>query len=563
MKLVELLSEEKIIITEEAVEIPKLTTLSLGDVDYKWNGNSWVKATDNSTAPRSIGQRLTQTFKSFNTGKAIFDAADTVPVQVRDRWLVNLADESFSFAKQTDADKFISRLRGGQSIDRALRIFSDSDFKRIGRGMWSQYKIGSSMKPAEIDAAIKNSNGRLTRIFSNSLFQGLLKLFAILGVSVELYKSFVVNYDTVKHTPDSEFDGGAAEKEELLDVITGFFVSQVVLVLAMAFKAVRAALIIGRIRGAIRAIQAGAAATGVGTIPALVSMIVTEAAFWGAVYLFTRPSIQMMFAKWIANSVASSIFETVGNAADIAAMSLDTITNGALGGATLRDALTFEGGVKKMPTGTAYSSSEWAKIAFQDMIFPPDMEKVKVPYLILGDRTNAIFDALDIDQSERPAESLNPKPMSSGQAGQLSDYIFTYTPEMAEQLKDTHEIIVISDRMGAVPGGSNQELYLAPTPQALASGKPIPMPDNRVLTRSGAKIERDSDQDATQDSIVDIAQAAIDRADAGIGTSTGRSDSPVQPVGRMSSSRPRGVQGTVRPGDETNALDALAADNAR
>jgi hypothetical protein len=64
--------------------------------------------------------------------------------------------------------------------------------------------------------------------------------------------------------------------------------------------------------------------------------------------------------------------------------------------------------------------------------------------------------------------------------------------------------------MGAVPGGSNQELYLAPTPQALASGKPIPMPDNRVLTRSGAKIERDSDQDATQDPIVDIAQDAID-----------------------------------------------------
>ena len=510
MKLVELLSEEKIIITEEAVDIPKLTTLSLGDVDYKWNGNSWVKATDNSTAPQRIGKKLTQTFKSFNTGKVIFDAADTVPVQVRDRYLVNLANESFSFAKQTDADKFISRLRGGQSIDRALRIFSDADFKRIGRGTWSRYKIGSAMKPAEIDTAIKNSGGRLTRIFSNSLFQGLLKLLAIFGVSVELYQSFIVNYDTVKHAPDSDFDGGAAEKEELLDVITGLFVSQVVLVLAMAFRAVRAATFITKIRAPIRAIQAGAAATGVGTIPALISMIITEAAFWGAVYLLTRPSVQMTLAKYIANSVASPIFETVGNAADIAAMSLDTITNGALGGATLRDALTFEGGVKKMPTGTAYSSSEWAKIAFQDMIFPPDMEKVKVPYLILGDRTNAIFDALDIDQSERPAESLNPKPMSSGQAGQLSDYIFTYTPEMAEQLKDTHEIIVISDRLGAVPGGSNQELYLAPTPQALASGKPIPMPDNRVLTRSGAKIERDSDQGATQDPIVDIAQDAID-----------------------------------------------------
>ena len=350
----------------------------------------------------------------------------------------------------------------------------------------------------------------LTSVFNNPIFKGFLKLLSIFGVNYLLYQSFIVNYDEVKNTPASEFDDGAAEKEELLDVITGLFVSQVILVLSMMFRAVRTVTVINLIRTPIRLIQAGAAATGVGTIPSLISMIITEAAFWGATYLLTRPAFQMKLAEWIANTVASPIFETIGNAADVAAISLNTMTEGAFGGATLRDALTFEGGVKKMPTGTAYSSSEWAKIAFQDMIFPPDMEKVKVPYLILGDRTNAIFDALDIDQSERPAESLNPKPMSSGQAGQLSEYIFTYTPEMAEQLKDTHEIIVISDRLGAVPGGSNQELYLAPTPQALASGKPIPMPDNRVLTRSGAKIERDSDQGATQDPIVDIAQDAID-----------------------------------------------------
>ena len=41
---------------------------------------------------------------------------------------------------------------------------------------------------------------------------------------------------------------------------------------------------------------------------------------------------------------------------------------------------------------------------------------------------------------------------------------------------------------------------------------------------------------------------------------TGQSNAPVQPVGQVSSSRPIGVQGSVRPGDETNALDALAAD---
>ena len=45
-----------------------------------------------------------------------------------------------------------------------------------------------------------------------------------------------------------------------------------------------------------------------------------------------------------------------------------------------------------------------------------------------------------------------------------------------------------------------------------------------------------------------------------VDTATGQSTAPVQPVGQVSSSRPIGVQGSVRPGDETNALDALAAD---
>jgi len=52
----------------------------------------------------------------------------------------------------------------------------------------------------------------------------------------------------------------------------------------------------------------------------------------------------------------------------------------------------------------------------------------------------------------------------------------------------------------------------------------------------------------------------LDRA--GETPSTGRSTSPVQPIGRMSSSRPNDPEtgAVVRPGDETNALDAIAQD---
>ena len=107
--------------------------------------------------------------------------------------------------------------------------------------------------------------------------------------------------------------------------------------------------------------------------------------------------------------------------------------------------------------------------------------------------------------------------------------MFLYTPEMADKLKDTHELVAVSDRAGSRPGGENQELYLAPTPQALASATgpeaaSIPMPTNRVVTRTGTRIERDTTQDPTQDPIVKIASDAINatntnqsQADAAMG----------------------------------------------
>lgn len=58
-------------------------------------------------------------------------------------------------------------------------------------------------------------------------------------------------------------------------------------------------------------------------------------------------------------------------------------------------------------------------------------------------------------------------------------------------------------------------------------------------------------------------QTASNTTNAASGvTGTGQSDRPVQPIGRVSSARPNSpdIGATVRPGDETNALDALADD---
>ena len=60
-----------------------------------------------------------------------------------------------------------------------------------------------------------------------------------------------------------------------------------------------------------------------------------------------------------------------------------------------------------MPAGTAWASSEWAKLAFQDLIFPPDMNKIKVPWLMPAQRKTAIFDALEM---KAPSSSQDAQP---------------------------------------------------------------------------------------------------------------------------------------------------------
>jgi hypothetical protein len=89
------------------------------------------------------------------------------------------------------------------------------------------------------------------------------------------------------------------------------------------------------------------------------------------------------------------------------------------------------------------------------------------------------------------------------------------------------------------------------------------MPDNRVLTRTGAKIERPENSN-DNDELIKRASDAIDSAENPVRTqNTGRSNSPVVPAARQGSGRSVGRPVNIRPGDEENALDAIAADRNR
>jgi len=135
--------------------------------------------------------------------------------------------------------------------------------------------------------------------------------------------------------------------------------------------------------------------------------------------------------------------------------------------------------------GSAFATQEWAKLVFQDLLFPPgtSVEDKLVPYMDREMREN------------RMAEVFGPFTMPNDEQ----------QPTQDEPYDDA--ILRRARGLGSItPSGNNNQ------------SRP---------------------------------------------TSTGQSTQPMVPTGRVSSSRPRISQPSTRPGDETNALDAIAADNAR
>ena len=65
MKLAELISEEKIIIREEA-PVQALNSQSLNGIDYIWKNGKYVNAKDNSPAPKNINKKLIASSNKIN-----------------------------------------------------------------------------------------------------------------------------------------------------------------------------------------------------------------------------------------------------------------------------------------------------------------------------------------------------------------------------------------------------------------------------------------------------------------------------------------------------------------
>ena len=112
--------------------------------------------------------------------------------------------------------------------------------------------------------------------------------------------------------------------------------------------------------------------------------------------------------------------------------------------------------------------------------------------------------------------------------------------------------------VGQLPGSAGAGPAPAPAP-VVPTTPPAELATPAAPSTAPTTVPRTDSVPPTQRPAAPVAPTPQDTRPE-VDTATGQSTAPVRPVGQVSSSRPIGVQGSVRPGDETNALDALAAD---
>ena len=240
----------------------------------------------------------------------------------------------------------------------------------------------------------------LNTILSSPFWKGFFRILGAVAFPVAAYANMIeiINdlENEVEQNPDLE-----QENYELRNILIGQLSVQVGLVLLIIFKNAnlfRRAL--GAIKWTVRAVQGSVALTGVGALPSLASVLLTESAWLIAGWVISSETVQRGLAEWIQDSMFAGIVAGAGAGVAATVGFLDNALDGAFGTRTLRRELGWDSESADGPEGEVTSSSEWAKLVFHGLLFPPGKEKQLVPYINPGERTRLLEEKFGITQQQ-------------------------------------------------------------------------------------------------------------------------------------------------------------------
>lgn len=159
---------------------------------------------------------------------------------------------------------------------------------------------------------------------------------------------------------------------------------------------------------------AGAAAIGTGA-----TFLIANGVSFIVFYLLADPTFQRKIAQIIAGTILGDVVQDMGSYVNDALLSVEELVAGKYGTRFLADNLTTEektvGGVE----GEYYSNSEWAKLVFGTLLFPPGQKTKLVPFIPESKRDNLLSGVLGIEAVDAPPK-LSPRLDTKGETPEPS-----------------------------------------------------------------------------------------------------------------------------------------------
>ena len=409
VKLLEVISYDKVIINEAEVDKPP-TGLQyiLGDDTFEFKGQMWQRVKpDGSPGRMAFKDEVNQLndmwselgTKFGNQGNAAdYDNARTGNVNLdanakmwsgskEKGFLVKIGSHAFKFPDEKAATEFIEDFNRGSKPVRQTLLDNVAD-RQLGAG--SRFMEGYRASGSTLgDFLEKNSTAKF--ILTNPLMKLALSIFEIAGWSTALLHSHVAN---CAYWQDLQAQGDLTQEEvdDLILSSQAALGAQISALCLTMFKGVRRIRMFLTMARTISNVWAGVmAGTGVGLPGAIAMLAARETAFFLVQWWLTRPANQRILAEWIAGFLDNIIARAItGGIAGVTGLALNSLS-GALGEFDLGfDQLLRDGGweysaSKDQKNPQIYASTEWAKLAFQNVIYPPQ-KVMAVPFIAVGDR---------------------------------------------------------------------------------------------------------------------------------------------------------------------------------
>lgn len=361
------------------------------------------------------------------------------------RWGVGLgvADEIIEFEgprAQAAARALVDNLPSGQTTWDKSSLEAQARRRRMPSGVTArveQIDLSRLNRAAAVNSFaslenIRNSNRfvgpTLTKILSSPMWRGFSRIGAAVGIPLAIIWTNIGLINDLEEEANNNPDV-AQENYELRNIILAqtsvqvlFFLRYVMRTASVFNRALRA------IKWTVRSVQGGAALTGVGAIPSALSFLVTEAGWLVAGWIISSPTVQNALAEWIHDSMFSGIFELAGQGVSLALTALDAAFDGRFGTGAARAAIGWESSQPQPNEDGEYaSSSEWAKLVFHGLLFPPGRENLLVPYIGPEQRAALLRQTLGMGEEAAPAPTGD-----SAADVELDDAARTAQPQTSE-----------------------------------------------------------------------------------------------------------------------------------